>query len=340
MKDEESGKPPEMVQPKNPSEQTIYGFPIKHVVLVLLTVQNAGAVLLMRYTRSIPGETEFNTQTAVIMQEFIKGLACVAILLQTEGTVASAWAVPSEALKTSIPALLYLGQNNLQYVAVGLLDAATYTVTYQTKTVWSGIFSVFLLGRALKLGKWLGLGMLSLGVGIVQLSSVAQAKVAGDPGDSDARIQGFMVILLAAALSSLAGVYFEKILKGVRVSLWTRNLQLAGYSVVTACAPLYASGNLALVLEKGFFYGYTPMTWTCILMNAGGGLLVGTVIKYADAVTKDVAIGASIVLSSVASSQLFGFEISAQFTLGVCLVIYAVFLYGERATLFGLLKSN
>ena len=63
QQDEESGKPPEMVQPKNPSEQTIYGFPIKHVVLVLLTVQNAGAVLLMRYTRSIPGETEFNTQT-------------------------------------------------------------------------------------------------------------------------------------------------------------------------------------------------------------------------------------------------------------------------------------
>ena len=58
----------------------------------LLVVQNAGAVLLMRYTRSIPGETEFNTQTAVIMQEVLKGLTCVVILLATEGTVASAWA--------------------------------------------------------------------------------------------------------------------------------------------------------------------------------------------------------------------------------------------------------
>lgn len=84
------------------------------------------------------------------------------------------------------------------------------------------------------------------------------------------------------------------ILKGVRVSLWTRNLQLAAYSVVTAFIPLYVSGDLATVMEKGFFYGYTNMTWACILMNAGGGLLVGTVIKYADAVTKDVAIGASI----------------------------------------------
>ena len=79
------------------------------------------------------------------------------------------------------------------------------------------------------------------------------------------------------------------------------------------------------------------MTWVCICMNAGGGLLVGTVIKYADAVTKDVAIGASIVLSSVASTQLFGFEITEGFMVGVTCVIYAVFLYGERATCCGIL---
>ena len=64
---------------------------------------------------------------------------------------------------------------------------------------------------------------------------------------------------------------------------------------------------------------------------------LGNVIKYADAVTKDVAIGASIVLSSLASVQLFGFEISEIFILGVALVIYAVFLYGERANCCGLL---
>ncbi len=83
----------------------------------------------------------------------------------------------------------------------------------------------------------------------------------------------------------MAGVYFEKILKGVRVSLWTRNLQLAGYSVLTALLPLYASGKLDDVLSRGFFFGYTNMTWACILMNAFGGLLVGNVIKYADAVS-------------------------------------------------------
>ena len=56
----------------------------------MLVLQNTGAVLLMRYTRSMPGEPEFITQTAVIMQEALKGLACVVILMVTEGTVSSA----------------------------------------------------------------------------------------------------------------------------------------------------------------------------------------------------------------------------------------------------------
>ena len=117
-KDEESGKGgssnAKPFDTSDPKSATLYGFPVKHIVLVLLTLQNAGAVLLMRYTRSMPGETEFITQTAVIMQEALKGLACVVILMVTEGTVSSAWDNKLEALKTAVPALLYLGQNNLQ----------------------------------------------------------------------------------------------------------------------------------------------------------------------------------------------------------------------------------
>ena len=69
----------------------------------MLVLQNTGAVLLMRYTRSMPGETEYMTQTAVIMQEVIKGMTCILLLLKGEGTLSSAWAKPGEALKTSVP---------------------------------------------------------------------------------------------------------------------------------------------------------------------------------------------------------------------------------------------
>lgn len=110
------------------------------------------------------------------------------------------------------------------------------------------------MGKVLKLRNWAGLAMLSLGVGVVQLSAANSNQPTLESGTSD-RFRGFVVILMAAALSSMAGVYFEKILKGVRVSLWTRNLQLAAYSVLTAALPLCISGDVWKLQERGFFYG-------------------------------------------------------------------------------------
>ena len=300
--------------------------PLKYAILVLLVFQNAGAVLLMRYTRSLPEEKQFNTQTAVIMQEVCKALACVCLLVFNDD-LASVFDRPSETLKTSIPAILYLIQNNLQYIAVGMLDAATYTVSYQTKTLWSGILTKLIIGRSLDSNKWTGLVLLFLGVGVVQVSNL-QGHGDSLQGGTHERVYGLIVIVSAAAVSSSAGVYFEKILKGVSISLWTRNLHLAAFSVVTALIPLLIGENRTEIVRNGFFYGYTTMTWICIIMNAGGGLLVGAVIKHADAVTKDVAIGASIAFSSFASIYLFDFEMSVLFFMGVVFVILAVLIYG------------
>ena len=127
--------------PKEPERPKLWGVEIRVLVLVLLTAQNASAVLLMRGVRSIPGQTEFNTQTAVIMQEAVKCISCVFLLLATDGTLSSIFENPRDTFKVAIPALLYLAQNNLQFLAVTILDAATYTVSYQLKTLWTAFMS-------------------------------------------------------------------------------------------------------------------------------------------------------------------------------------------------------
>jgi len=322
---------------------------VKYLVCLLLVFQNTGAVLLMRYTRSMPGQNEFSTQTAVIMQEAVKAVACSALLFKDHGTVSSAWEKPGEALKTSVPALLYLVQNNLQYVAVTYLDAATYTVTYQTKIVWSGALSVLLLGRRLNSHKWLGIALLAAGVAAVQLApgmtktgtttTTTTTKSSTATSSQSERVLGASAVATAAMVSACAGVYFEKILKGARVGLWTRNLQLAFYSVLVGYLKLATSdeGSRLRSGAASFFYGYTYLTWLCIATNAFGGLLVGCTIRYADAVTKDVALGLSIVLSSLASTVLFDFQLNALFVAGIAAVIYAAVLYGERAHCCGVL---
>ncbi|GFQ68281.1 UDP-N-acetylglucosamine transporter, partial [Trichonephila clavata] len=62
---------------------------------------------------------------------------------------------------------------------------------------------------------------------------------------------------------------------------------------------------------------------------AFGGLVVSTVIKYADNILKGFATSVSIVLSTVCSYYLLGdFEPTDTFFMGATIVIVATMLYG------------
>jgi UDP-sugar transporter A1/2/3 len=301
----------------------------KWFVLVFLVVQNSSASILMRDSRSEVGAS-WNPQTGVVMQEVIKALACVVLLLK-EGGLHTVFADRKEALKTAIPAICYLIQNNLQYVAVGYLDASTYAVLYQLKILTTALLSVVILRKDLVCIQWVSLGLLTIGVSAVVLSQMSGGS--GDEGKSkgmDTILPGLAAVLTACLMSGLAGVYFEKLLKGSTVSLWARNLQLALYSIVIGLIGLCGeSSSRPAELRTDFFHGYTAAVWLSILNNAFGGLLVAIVIKYADVILKNFAASLSIILTACISAIAFNTSVSSWFTLGTCMVIYAMFLYGK-----------
>ncbi len=111
----------------------------------------------------------------------------------------------SQALPMAVPALLYFVQNNLQYVAVSNLDAATFQVTYQLKILTTALFSVLLLKRVLSRQKWIALLILTLGIALVQLpvpgSKSAPAAATGSP------FLGLVAVMAACGISGLAGVW-------------------------------------------------------------------------------------------------------------------------------------
>ena len=83
------------------------------------------------------------SSTAVVFAELFKLLACLVILLVQKGGRVKEWASylyasiigqPVDTLKLSVPALIYVIQNNLQYVAISNLDAATFQVCTITVT--------------------------------------------------------------------------------------------------------------------------------------------------------------------------------------------------------------
>ena len=129
-------------------------------------------------------------------------------------------------------------------------------------------------------------------------------------------------------LSGLAGVYFERILKGSDVSVWIRNIQLGVFGIFVGIATMYICDGPE-VQNKGFFFGYTKMVWTATIVHSLGGLIVALVVKHADNILKGFATSSAIILSCVVSILLFDFQLTFLFTMGSCLVIISIFLYSK-----------
>ena len=126
---------------------------IKYAALFLLVAQMVGLVLLMRYSRThkIPDQPLYLASTAVFVMEVMKFvICCIVITYQSGGNLIGELqdhvvGAPMEIVKLCVPSLLYTVQNNLLYLALTNLDAATYQVCYQLKILTTAIFSAILL---------------------------------------------------------------------------------------------------------------------------------------------------------------------------------------------------
>ncbi|ORX50851.1 nucleotide-sugar transporter, partial [Hesseltinella vesiculosa] len=181
--------------------------------------------------------------TAVFLAEVLKIVACLAVMRYEQASWGRFCSFvkreilfrPKETLKMLIPSGLYALQNNLLYVALSNLEAATFQVTYQMKILSTAIFSVVLLGRSLSRDKWVALVLLMIGVTLVQSQSMSSPNrsepqtITDDAKammDHQSPLIGLLAVITSCISSGFAGCYFEKILKTSDTSMWVRNIQL------------------------------------------------------------------------------------------------------------------
>lgn len=142
---------------------------------------------------------------------------------------------------------------------------------------------------------------------------------------------GLSSVLVAASVSGLTGVYFEKLLKEspTQASVWIRNVQLSFYSLFAALlgGVFYQDGSG--ISEHGFFEGYNWVVWTAVILQAAGGMLASVVIRDADNIVKNFATSISIVVSFVVSVFVFDFQVSFTFLLGTSLVLLSTYIYSQ-----------
>lgn len=204
-------------------------------------------------------------------------------------------------------------------------------VTYQLKILTTAMFAVGILRKKLISTQWGALVFLVAGVVFVQLADSGAPSSSSSSGPEQNRVVGFAAALGACFLSGFAGIYFEKMLKGADISVWMRNVQLSLLSLPFGLLTCLVN-DYSKLRTNGFFLGYDMFVWYLVVLQAGGGLIVAMVVKYADNILKGFATSLAIIISCVASMYLFAFQLTLQFAFGAALVICSIFLYGYDPT--------
>ncbi|XP_052467716.1 UDP-N-acetylglucosamine transporter-like isoform X2 [Carassius gibelio] len=314
---------------------------LKYVSLGVLVLQTTSLVLTMRYSRTLQSEgPRYLASSAVVCAEVLKIVACLLLVFRDHSFSVHALNQvlkeeiinkPLLTLKLAIPSGIYTLQNNLLYVALSNLDAATYQVTYQLKILTTALFSVFMLGKSLAFYQWLSLVILMTGIALVQWPAEPASVTKQEDLTAGSQLMGLLAVLVACFSSGFAGVYFEKILKESKQNVWVRNIQLGLFGLIFGLGGVFVCDG-ERVHENGLFQGYSGLTWTVVALQALGGLVIAAVITYADNILKGFATSISIILSTFISYFLLDdFDPTSVFFLGAMLVIAATFLYGYES---------
>ncbi|KAK7945806.1 hypothetical protein WMY93_001534 [Mugilogobius chulae] len=256
---------------------------LKYLSLGILVLQTTSLVLTMRFSRTLKEDgPRYLPSSAVVSAEVLKIAVCITIVFVQNNLSVRATNQQlkeeivnksAETLKLAIPAGIYTLQNNLLYVALSNLDAATYQVTYQLKILTTALFSVSMLGKKLSSHQWLSLLVLMAGVTLVQWPTDSVGESEQKVLSATSQFVGVMAVLMACLSSGFAGVYFEKILKETKQSIWLRNIQLGLFSFVLGFIGMLVYDGKSL-RKAGMFQGYSAVTYVVVVLQALGGLIV------------------------------------------------------------------
>ena len=252
--------------------------------------------------------------TVILMQEILKFILAFT-MLNISGSKKAAfdgWSVSTWLTVAFLPAGLYALQNIAALQAYQNLDALTFNVLNQTKTLSAALCCYLVMGRKQSFIQVMSLLMLLLAALIMErlvtLDSLLSSGVAMEVPEFGSRhwTHGVAPIMLASFISGLSGAISQKSLQaqGGGRNPYLFSMELCAASVLILTASLTMSPDGQRIAEQGFWHGWTPATWIPILTNSIGGIIVGLVTKYAGSVRKGFALIFGIFLSGLVQALM------------------------------------
>ncbi|XP_077415564.1 solute carrier family 35 member A3b isoform X5 [Vanacampus margaritifer] len=267
---------------------SIHSRRLKNLSLGVLVLQTTSLVLTMRYSRTLKEDApRYLASSAVVSAEVIKIIVCTLLVFmenseysrpspyrfQCAGHEPAVEGRDCEKTSGDHEAGHSCGFGRLRsdhrWSALSCSCHHHLTqvqVTYQLKILTTALFSVSMLGRRLGSYQWLSLLLLMAGVTLVQWPMATGGDSEQKVLSGSIQFVGLMAVLMACISSGFAGVYFEKILKETKQSLWVRNIQLGLFGFVFGTIGMMVYDGQR-VTQSGMFQGYNKITCTVVVLQ-------------------------------------------------------------------------
>jgi len=286
--------------------------------------------LLVTATKSGAGY-QYDPTSVVLLTEFLKlGFAFALNAWERRSQGKRGWFSMADvdtrvAVLYAVPSILYAIQNNLVFFALLYLAPPTFELFANLKIVTTALASWLVLKKRLNAIQWVAVVLLFLGTILGQLPKEGAVQATNDDPGLSAEMFGFMLCLLYAGLSALAGIFTEKLLKESKQPTHLQNMEIYMWSVLVNV--WYAWHNGKSVFTSSLFDGYDFMTWLVVINGALMGQCVSFVMKYADNVVKVFAAALAMFMSTILSILFFSFQPSALLLIGFVISSISLFLY-------------
>lgn len=253
----------------------------------------------MRHTQTRTDSARPAASTTVVMTELMKFFLVLCVLAFRHGrsllTYLRATLTWHETLPFAVPALCFTLQTNVLWFGISLLDPPTYMITGQLKISLTALFAACLLGQTFRRIQLVALGMLQIGVVLVQIGQMPPVALDDDALLPDASLDstlveyfiGIVAVIAACASSGFASVYFERLLKSNRVTAnavesidsveakWRRDdTDDASVSSAPVSTSVAAAAALNDIWMRNLQLSLFALPLSCLAMLLGNGRLV------------------------------------------------------------------
>ncbi|CEG37698.1 udpsugar transporter [Plasmopara halstedii] len=309
-------------------------------MLVVATLMCSGNLCISMSKQD--GQILYSSTTVTLLIEMLKSMVMLSVIVMTK-TLPPAHFVSIEAFYYAVPSFLYTIDNNLNYVILRYIDAATLSVLWNLKIVVTAILFRFVLKQPLSELRKAAIVLLVLGVLTSQSNHLRQMQDAmalkstsgSDMDTQDAAADenahdlfiGVLLVLVGVMLSSCASVFTEWTFKRKsNCSFLWQNMQMYIFGILfNAVGVTLIDGEE--IADHGFFHDYSNWTLAVVAVNSIGGIGMGLILKYMDNIACVYSHSMAMMLTMLLSTLFFSFHPSLEFGCGLTVLIISMYIY-------------